>query len=71
VWESIREKIASMDASAPTEAMADIYKRHEASVEEYARVSPVLARSARCSPSTATSPARAFSATRPCSPRTS
>ena len=37
VWDSIREKIASMDAAAPTEAMADIYKRHEASVEEYAR----------------------------------
>jgi ARG and Rhodanese-Phosphatase-superfamily-associated Protein domain len=37
VWDSIREKIASMDASAPTEAMADIYKRHEASIEEYAR----------------------------------
>jgi hypothetical protein len=37
VWASIREKIASMDAAAPTEAMADIYKRHEGSVEEYAR----------------------------------
>ena len=37
VWDSIRVKIASMDAAAPTEAMADIYKRHEGSVEEYAR----------------------------------
>ena len=37
VWDSIRLKIASMDATSPTEAMADIYQRHEASVEEYAR----------------------------------
>lgn len=37
VWNAIREKIASMDATSPTEAMADIYKRHETSVEEYAR----------------------------------
>ena len=40
VWHSIREKMASMDAAAPTEAMADIYKRHEVSVEEYARAFP-------------------------------
>jgi len=40
VWGSIRGKIASMDAASATEAMADIYKRHEVSVEEYARAFP-------------------------------
>ena len=42
VWSNIRERIASMDAAAPTEAMADVYKRHEVSVEEYARAFPRL-----------------------------
>lgn len=37
VWLGISEKMASLGAQSPTEAMSDIYERHLSSIEDYVR----------------------------------
>ena len=37
VWRGISEKMASLGAQSPTEAMSDIYERHLTSIEDYVR----------------------------------